>query len=162
MFRVLFWWPLFTLNLDVCQYQNIEWLVSALLSNIKMLIQMHQNLSDQPANYLLQKRIVQYIYTAYMGESDIHISGKSRSHPDSKVHGTNMGPIWGRHDPGGPVLASWTLLSGQSYSRNNLTYSFNSSFYITELYVKDILFVSKMQRHNLKAHLHCRFTQAWP
>ena len=23
-------------------------------------------------------------------------------HPDSKVHGTNMGPIWGRQDPGGP------------------------------------------------------------
>ena len=22
--------------------------------------------------------------------------------PDSKVHGTNMGPIWGRYDPGGP------------------------------------------------------------
>ena len=22
--------------------------------------------------------------------------------PESKVHGTNMGPIWGRQDPGGP------------------------------------------------------------
>ena len=22
--------------------------------------------------------------------------------PDSKVHGGNMGPIWGRQDPGGP------------------------------------------------------------
>ena len=22
--------------------------------------------------------------------------------PDSKVHGNNMGPIWGRQDPGGP------------------------------------------------------------
>ena len=22
--------------------------------------------------------------------------------PDSKVHGANMGPIWGRQDPGGP------------------------------------------------------------
>ena len=25
--------------------------------------------------------------------------------PDSKVHGANMGPIWGRQDPGGPMLA---------------------------------------------------------
>ena len=25
-----------------------------------------------------------------------------RHHPDSKVHGANMGPIWGRQDPGGP------------------------------------------------------------
>ena len=24
------------------------------------------------------------------------------SAPDSKVHGANMGPIWGRQDPGGP------------------------------------------------------------
>ena len=22
--------------------------------------------------------------------------------PDTKVHGANMGPIWGRQDPGGP------------------------------------------------------------
>ena len=26
----------------------------------------------------------------------------SRKHPDSKVHGANMEPIWGRQDPGGP------------------------------------------------------------
>ena len=25
-------------------------------------------------------------------------------HPDSKVHGANMGPIWGRQDPGGPQV----------------------------------------------------------
>ena len=22
--------------------------------------------------------------------------------PDSKIHGANMGPIWGQQDPGGP------------------------------------------------------------
>ena len=35
--------------------------------------------------------------------------------PDNKVHGANMGPIWGRQDPGGPHvgpmnLAIWDLL----------------------------------------------------
>ena len=25
-------------------------------------------------------------------------------HPDSKVHGANMGPIWGRQDPGGSYV----------------------------------------------------------
>ena len=35
------------------------------------------------------------------------------NHPDSKVHGANMGPIWGRQDPGGPHVgpmnfAIWT------------------------------------------------------
>ena len=24
------------------------------------------------------------------------------NYPDSKAHGANMGPIWGRQDPGGP------------------------------------------------------------
>ena len=24
--------------------------------------------------------------------------------PDSKVHGANMGPTWGRQDPGGPHI----------------------------------------------------------
>ena len=33
---------------------------------------------------------------------------------DSKVHGANMGPIWGRQDPGGPMWATWTLFSGRS------------------------------------------------
>ena len=26
----------------------------------------------------------------------------ARINPNSKVHGANMGPIWGRHDPNGP------------------------------------------------------------
>ena len=25
-----------------------------------------------------------------------------KHYPDSKFHWANMGPIWGRHDPGGP------------------------------------------------------------
>ena len=34
--------------------------------------------------------------------------------PDSKVHGANMGPIWGRQDPGGPHVgpmnfATWVV-----------------------------------------------------
>ena len=38
-----------------------------------------------------------------------------RKDPDSKVHGANMGPIWGREDPGGPHVgpmkfAIWGLL----------------------------------------------------
>ena len=30
--------------------------------------------------------------------------------PDSKVDGANMGPTWGRQDPGGPMLAPSTLV----------------------------------------------------
>ena len=37
--------------------------------------------------------------------------------PESKVHGTNMGPIWGWEDPGGPHVSPWTLLSGLSWRK---------------------------------------------
>ena len=29
--------------------------------------------------------------------------------PDSKVHGANMGPIWGQQDPGGPHVGHVNL-----------------------------------------------------
>ena len=29
--------------------------------------------------------------------------------PDSKVHGANMGPIWGRQEPGGPHVGPMNL-----------------------------------------------------
>ena len=37
------------------------------------------------------------------------------SHPNSKIHGANMGPIWGRLDPGGPHVgpmnfAIWAVI----------------------------------------------------
>ena len=35
-------------------------------------------------------------------KSYIFIQENLKMSPDSKVHGANMGPIWGRHDPGGP------------------------------------------------------------
>ena len=34
------------------------------------------------------------------------------SYPDSKVHGANMGPIWGRRTQVGPIFTPRTLLSG--------------------------------------------------
>ena len=42
--------------------------------------------------------------------------------PDSKVHGTNMGPIWGRQDPGGPHVgpmnfAIWVVLCDEIFRR---------------------------------------------
>ena len=30
--------------------------------------------------------------------------------PDSKVHGSNMGPIWGRQDPGGPHVGPMNIV----------------------------------------------------
>ena len=52
-------------------------------------------------------------------------SRTSRAAPDSKVHGTNMGPIWGRQDPGGSHVGphilcnlGWFLLCQESPFRH--------------------------------------------
>ena len=44
----------------------------------------------------------------------------NNNYPDSKVHGANMGPIWGRQDPGGPHVgpmnfAIWVSCSDYLY-----------------------------------------------
>ena len=49
------------------------------------------------------------------------------TNPDSKVHGANMGPIWGRQDPGGPHgglmnFAIWECSLWESW--RNLTYDY--------------------------------------
>ena len=46
--------------------------------------------------------------------------------PNSKVHGANMGPIWGRQDPDGPHVgpmnfAIWDGLGWRQYSASSVT-----------------------------------------
>ena len=57
----------------------------------------------------------QYISVDSMGHSGACIS--RRTNPDSKVNGANMGPIWGRQDPGGSHVgpmnfAIWEVIYG--------------------------------------------------
>ena len=59
-------------------------------------------------------------------------------YPESKVHGANMGHTWGRQDPVGPTLASWTLLSG-------------FACYVSQLYVWHASAGCEDRRHG-KAH----------
>ena len=37
------------------------------------------------------------------------VMGQQRADPDSKVHGANMGPTWGRQDPGGPHISHMNI-----------------------------------------------------
>ena len=53
------------------------------------------------------------------------IETKSRTDPDSKVHGANMGPIWGRQDPGGPhvgpmnfTIVHWKPVNWKTTGKN--------------------------------------------
>ena len=48
---------------------------------------------------------------------DMHGCHMDQPYPDSKVHGANMGPIWGRRDPDGPHVgpmnfAIWVYTDG--------------------------------------------------
>ena len=57
---------------------------------------------------------LKFIDKLYMSNMRIHL--QSIYVPDSKVHGANMGLIWGRQDPGGPHvdpmnLAVWNELA---------------------------------------------------
>ena len=53
----------------------------------------------------------------------------TRDHvPDSKVHGANIGPIWGRQDPGGPHVGPmnfviWGTLSSVNQKHNTVKVS---------------------------------------
>ena len=52
----------------------------------------------------------------YLDCIDLTHWGERRIYPDSKVNGANMGPIWGRQDPGGPHVdpmnfAIWLYVS---------------------------------------------------
>ena len=44
--------------------------------------------------------------------------------PDNKVHGANMGPIWGRQDPGGPHVGPTNFAIWDSKSYLPITYTF--------------------------------------
>ena len=50
----------------------------------------------------------------------------TQSYPDSKIHGANMGPIWGRQDPGGPhvgpmTFAIWVYCHMESVGHSELS-----------------------------------------
>ena len=42
-----------------------------------------------------------------------HSDHTTTANPDIKVHGANVGPIWGRQDPGCPRVGPKTFLSGK-------------------------------------------------
>ena len=47
-------------------------------------------------------RKTSYDDTTILECMDVWEWGPSRMYPDCKVYGANMGPTWGRQDPGGP------------------------------------------------------------
>ena len=48
-------------------------------------------------------------------ENHIFISYRPRNSPDNKVHGANMGPTWGRQEPGAPHVGHVSLAIWDAY-----------------------------------------------
>ena len=70
--------------------------------------------------------------TQFTGAYPLHLT--SMSYPDSKVHGANMGPNWGRQDPGGhhvgPMnLAIWVSLVYRDQRTTTSTCSNSSNIF---------------------------------
>ena len=74
------------------------------------------HLSDTISNELWHKPIERAVQHGYWFRR--LYSHQKFINPDSKVHEANMGPIWGRQDPGDPMVALWTLLSGKLHDEH--------------------------------------------
>ena len=75
-------------------------------------------------------------------------------YPDSKVHGANMGPIWGRQDPGGPHVGPMNLAIRVSLAQ--CTLDSNSGISVPE----DDLVLGHHQAH-CWLHQWCVFSIIW-
>ena len=73
------------------------------------------------------------------------VVGQYTNYPDSKVHGTNMGPIWGRQDPGGSHVgpmnfALWEIRQASVKHDNQVSVLFLEPRYRLNNFEKSELF----------------------
>ena len=57
-------------------------------------------------------------------------AAKALTYPNSKVHGANMGPIWGRQDPGGPHVGPMNFViwvAVPEYSRSSTRFKIKTT-----------------------------------
>ena len=86
----------------------------------------------------LWRLFVLILIMACVWVKDLNVGVEITQLPDSKVHGANMGPTWGRYDPGGPSvgpmnLAVW-FLSVTLITISSLLLMRFSSFWVRHFY----------------------------
>ena len=61
----------------------------------------------------------------------------SLNNPDSNIHGANIGPIWGRQDPGGPHvgLMNLAILVKNETTAWQFAISYKLSYFVESLYL---------------------------
>ena len=69
-------------------------------------LEVYQDVKEYVAQYVQEYRFI--LQVPWISRSKVTAGApasrmaRTVTYPDSKVHGANMGPIWGRQDPGGP------------------------------------------------------------
>ena len=76
------------------------------------------------------------------------------NHSDSWIHGTNMRPIWVLSAPDGPMLAPWTLQSGQCGRGISLEISSTLVLFIFEMIKLCFLFVTDIVYFHVKSNMN--------
>ena len=96
-----------------------DFAVEGYVLNMKMFLSVHQQLQRIDWIYLSTiPRNFSSVWTATKHTRPMLLWAPGSS-PDSKVHGANMGSIWGRQDPDGPLVGPmnfsiWEVTSGAS------------------------------------------------
>ena len=116
-------------------YPVIFYPIMSGLTRVKSYILLHDSwdLSISILCYFMEIKSVRdarkYICTAKTRTTIISIP---HGYPDSKIQGANMGPIWGRQDPGGPhvgpmnlVFWVWLLDTPEREKAHSITWLFN-------------------------------------
>ena len=90
----------------------------------------------------------------------------TNNNPESKVNMVNMGPTWGQHDPGGPHVAPWTLLSGELwwflYHYLAWTADQTANLKFPGIWPCDIVFMAPKVSHTLDINVKCRWVFLQP
>ena len=72
------------------------------MQNHWKLCDLHENIYNRSMKAVPADGLARLGAMASAGPVVTYIASHKYMVPDSKVHGANMGPIWGRQDPGGP------------------------------------------------------------
>ena len=76
------------------------------------------------------------------------------THPDNKVHGANVGPIWGRQDPGGPHVGPMNFAIWESGIAAIAIQAWHLSYWWTSLQIHCLNHWSKRMLNNIHLSMH--------
>ena len=84
----------------------------------------------------------------------VHVA-LSHTIPDSKAHVANMGPTWGRQDPGGPHVGNVNLAIWDLYLKGENRYFVPQYFQSMDTYMHVYVFYTKLKFTRILLNFQC-------